>query len=174
MKLGSSTTECCSKGTELMLLTKLLSVLMTRAWEMSKSLTEYDACIGSEVEGMLNLIITQKMWIIPLGRTSPITHNAPYWVALEGLGITGNFGLAHSHVFLTSPHSNTPRSPRALYCPKVMVIMMVDWYHLKGSIMEGISGTLALFLVSNSGTNCYIAENNFINVLLWLASESWS
>lgn len=93
---------------------------------MSKSLTEYDACIGSEVEGMLNLIITQKMWIISPGRTIPITHNAPYWAALERLGITSNFGLAHIHVFLTSPHSNTPSSPRALYCPKVMIIMMVD------------------------------------------------
>lgn len=33
--------------------------------------------------------------------------------------------------------------------------------------MEGISGTLVLVLASNSGTNCYIAENtHFINVLL--------
>ena len=56
---------------------------------MSKSLTEYDACIGSEVEGMLNLIITQKMWIISLGRTSPITHNAPYWAALESQASCG-------------------------------------------------------------------------------------
>ena len=85
---------------------------------MSKSLTEYDACIGSEVEGMLNLIITQKMWIISPGRTIPITHNAPYWAALERLGITSNFGLAHIHVFLTSPTPTLPAPPELCIAQK--------------------------------------------------------
>lgn len=41
-----------------MLLTKLLIALMNIVWEMNNSLTEHDAKIGLEVEGMLNLIIT--------------------------------------------------------------------------------------------------------------------
>lgn len=37
---------------------KTLSALKSRACEMNTSLTEYDACVGSEVERMLNPVIT--------------------------------------------------------------------------------------------------------------------
>lgn len=77
---------------------------------MTNSLPEYDACIGLEVEGMLNLVITYRKWDNFPG-TSLISHNVPYWPVLKRTGTT-NLALAHIHIlFMIPPHPPPPTPP---------------------------------------------------------------
>lgn len=86
---------------------------------MTNSLPEYDACIGSEVEGMLNLVITyRKCGNFP--GTSLISHNVPYWPVLKRIGTT-NLALAHTHIlFMIPPHPPPPPPSPLPRPPKVM------------------------------------------------------
>lgn len=76
---------------------------------MTNSLPEYDACIGLEVEGMLNLVITYRKCDNFPG-TSLISHNVPYWPVLKRTGTT-NLALAHIHILYDSTPPTTPTPP---------------------------------------------------------------
>lgn len=75
---------------------------------MTNSLPEYDACIGLEVEGMLNLVITYRKCDNFPG-TSLISHNVPYWPVLKRTGTT-NLALAHIHILYDSTPPTTPNT----------------------------------------------------------------